>query len=108
MMPSYFTCLHCDNKFTKENMRVLENLCYGCLKDERYVVEVEFDHPELDWNVLVDNDLEYLAKRVKEAQKVGFDTLIGACPNLRVLKVRDRLEGYKIPVNEFNLMLEEL
>jgi hypothetical protein len=34
--------------------------------------------------------------------------LIGACPNLRVLKVKDRLEGYKIPVNEFNLMLEEL
>ena len=72
------------------------------------VVEVEFDHPELDWNVLVDNDLQYLVKRVKEAQIKGFDTLIGACPNLRVLKVKDRLEGYKIPVNEFNLMLEEL
>ena len=102
-MESYFTCLHCDNKFTKEDMDVLENLCYGCLKDERYVVE-----PELDSNVFVDNDLLYLVKRVKNAQKEGFDTLIGACPNLKVLKVKDRVEGYKIPVNEFNLMMEEI
>ena len=36
MMPSYFTCLHCDNKFTKDEIDILENLCYGCLKDERY------------------------------------------------------------------------
>jgi hypothetical protein len=103
-----FTCLHCEKKFSKDFIDLQENLCYSCLKDHRYIVEVEFDHPELDWNVFVDSDLEYLALRIKEAKKTGFDTLIGACPNLRVIKIKDKIEGYKIPVNEFNLMMESL
>ena len=73
-----------------------------------FIMEVEFDHPELDWNVLFDDNLVDLAKRFKKAKDTGFDTTLGACPNLRIKRITDESTSLDISINEFNLILEEL
>ena len=74
----------------------------------RFIMEVEFDHPNLDWDILFDDNLVDLAKRFKEAKDTGFDTSLGACPNLKIKKITDETYSLDIPINEFNLILEEL
>ena len=74
----------------------------------RFIMEVEFNHPELDWNILFDNNLIELAKRFKQAKDTGFDTALGACSNLRIKRITDEKTSLDISINEFNLILEEL
>ncbi len=78
------------------------------MENPRFIMEVEFDHPNLDWDVLFDDNLVDLAKRFKKAKDTGFDTSLGSCPNLRVKRITDETTSLDIPINEFNLILEEL
>ena len=78
------------------------------MENPRFIMEVEFDHPNLDWDILFDDNLVDLAKRFKEAKDTGFDTSLCSCPNLRIKKITDETYSLDIPINEFNLILEEL
>lgn len=51
-----------------------------------WAVEVEFDHPELDYGVLVDQKLTWLVDRYCDAKIKGWSYQLGGCPNLRILK----------------------
>ena len=45
------TCIQCDNKFTERQYNSYMNMCNKCSKVQRFVMEVEFDHPECDFGV---------------------------------------------------------
>ena len=103
-----FTCLQCDFKFSERQMDLGERVCNECLEKERYCMEVEFEHPELDFGVLTDDNLHDLLMRYKIAELKGFDTYLGSCPKLKILSVKDVISGELIDPNLVNEILEEL
>tara|TARA_R100000315_G_C5174042_1_gene100608 strand:- start:237 stop:578 length:342 start_codon:yes stop_codon:yes gene_type:complete len=106
------TCINCDFKFKERQFDLGKKMCNKCLEKERYCMEVEFEvDPNgngCDYNVLVDNSLEWLLEEFKEAKTRGFHTKLGSCPNIKILSVTDVLDGVEINLDEINLMLEEV
>lgn len=62
-------------------------------KEPRYIVEVEHSVAPYSsasgYNVICDDDIDYLIVKVKEAMTRKFDSYLGSCPELKVLKVSD-------------------
>jgi hypothetical protein len=85
-----------------------ERVCHECLEKERYCMEVEFEHPELDFGVLTDDNLHDLLIRYKIAKLKGFDSYLGSCPKMKILSVKDVITGELIDPNRINEILEEL
>ena len=103
-----FTCIQCDHKFPEIQMDLGERVCNECLEKERYCMEVEFEHPELDFGVLSDDNLHDLLKRFKIAKLKGFDSYLGSCPKMKILSVKDMFTGELIHPGRINEMLEEI
>ena len=107
-----FTCINCDFKFTADQMDLGERVCNECLNKQRYCMEVEFDvdpnSNRVDYNVLVDDSLEWLLRDYKEAKNKGFHSKLGPCPNIKILCVTDIIDGIVINKNEIKLILEEM
>jgi len=95
-------------KFDSIYMDLDERVCLECLEKERYCMEVEFKHPDLDYGVLTDDNLYGLLKRFKLAKIKGFDTYLGSVPNIKILSVKDVITGELIHPNRINEILEEL
>ena len=52
-----------------------------------YAVSVEWDTLDgFGFDVFLSNDINWLAERLAKAKKTEFDTQIGSCPNLSVIK----------------------
>ena len=94
-----FTCIQCEMKFDSIYMDLDERVCLECLEKERYCMEVEFKHPDLDYGVLTDDNLHGLLKRFKLAKIKGFDTYLGSVPNIKILSVKDVITGELIHPN---------
>ena len=103
-----FTCIQCDHKFPAIQMDLDERVCNECLEKERYCMEVEFEHPTLDWGVLTDDNLRDLLKRFKTAKMKGFDTYLGSVPKMKILSVKDVITGELIHPSTINELLEEI
>ena len=71
-------------------------------------MEVEFEHPDLDWGVLTDDNLHDLLKRFKIAKMKGFDTYLGSTPKIKIISVMDVITGELIEPNRINEILEEV
>ena len=102
-----FTCIQCDHKFPAIQMDLDERVCNECFEKERYCMEVEFKHPTLDWGVLTDDNLRDLLKRFKTARDKRFDTSLGACPGLRIIKI-EGVKGERLDIETMNELIEEL
>jgi len=103
-----FTCIQCEMKFESRFMDLEERACLECLEKERYCMEVEFKHPDLDYGVLTDDNLHGLLKRFKLAKLKGFDTYLGSMPNAKILSVKDAITGELVHPNRINEILEEI
>ena len=103
-----FTCIQCEMKFDSIYMDLDERVCLECLEKERYCMEVEFKHPDLDYGVLTDDNLHGLLKRFKLAKIKGFDTYLGSVPNIKILSVKDVITGELIHPSAINELLEEI
>tara|TARA_R100000808_G_scaffold18134_1_gene39831 strand:+ start:12556 stop:12882 length:327 start_codon:yes stop_codon:yes gene_type:complete len=107
-----YTCINCDFPFEERQMDLGERMCNKCLEKERYCMEVEFDvdpsSDRVDYNVLVDDSLEWLLKEYNEAKTKGFHSKLGSCPKIKILSVTDVLDGIIIDPNKINSMLEEM
>ena len=98
-------CIQCDNKFEIKQYDELHNMCNGCLGKQRFVMEVEFDHPECDFGVLVDDTLTRLLLQYKDAKKTGWHYHLGGCPNIKIKSVEDIIKGTVIgPQTIINLL----
>jgi len=53
----------------------------------RFFAEVEFDNPNCDYGVLVDDNYDDLVVALLNAKRKKFDYNLGGCPNLKVLSV---------------------
>tara|TARA_R100001082_G_scaffold4772_4_gene3434 strand:+ start:3965 stop:4180 length:216 start_codon:yes stop_codon:yes gene_type:complete len=69
-------------------------------------MEVEFDHPECDFGILVDDTLTRLLLQYKEAKNSGWHHSLAGCPNIRILNVMDNFTGEIIDPNKINKLLE--
>ena len=71
-------------------------------KEFKFVVCVEWDSLEgFGFYVFLDDDLDWLIKRIAKAQKTGFDTAIGSCPNLVIKEAEETIrEGNRIDITE--------
>ena len=103
-----FTCIQCEMKFDERQMDLGERVCHECLEKERYCMEVEFKHPDLDYGVLTDDNLHDLLKRFKIAKTKGFDTYLGSCHKMKILSVKDVFTGELVYPNRINQILEEV
>ena len=103
-----FTCIQCEMKFESRFMDLEERVCLECLEKERYCMEVEFKHPDLDYGVLTDDNLHDLLTRFKIAKLKGFDTYLGSMPNAKILSVKDVITGELVHPNRINEILEEI
>ena len=101
-------CLQCKERKNDKQFCKSEKTCWECLESDRYVMEVEFEHPELDYGVISDTDLRSLVKRLKKAQITGFDTSTGSCPNIKVLKVSDVYLGNTVEISKLDKIMEDL
>ena len=100
-------CVQCDNKFTERQYNIFMNMCNKCAKVQRFVMEVEFDHPECDFGVLIDDTLTRLLLQFKEAKKTGWHHSLGGCPNIKILSARDNFTGEIVDPNKINKLLEQ-
>ena len=103
-----FTCIQCEMKFESRFMDLEERACLECLEKERYCMEVEFEHPDLDFGVLTDDNLHDLLTRFKTAKLKGFDTYLGSVPKMKILSVKDVITGELIHSNRIDEILEEI
>ena len=99
-------CIQCDNKFHKYQYNGFLKMCNKCSKKQRFSMEVEFDHPECDFGVLIDDTLTRLLLQYKEAKESGWHFSLGGCPNLKILSARDNYTGELIDPNKINKLLE--
>tara|TARA_R100001082_G_scaffold90263_1_gene56733 strand:- start:1481 stop:1780 length:300 start_codon:yes stop_codon:yes gene_type:complete len=98
----YF-CMQCDEKFKGSQYNGYLKMCNKCSKVQRFSMEVEFDHPECDFGVLIDDTLSRLILQYKEAKKTGWHYHIGGCANIKILKIKDNFIGKEINKKELNL-----
>lgn len=57
------------------------------MKECKWFATVEYDNPECDFNVLLEDTYENLLERLCEATLKKFDSYLGSCPNLKVLEI---------------------
>jgi hypothetical protein len=87
------TCLQCDNNFDDQQYDQFHKMCNACLGKQRFIMEVEFEHPKLDFGVLISNTISRLMLEYKEAKDRGFHPDLGACPQIKILCIKDIIAG---------------
>tara|TARA_R100000995_G_scaffold27458_1_gene11975 strand:+ start:4616 stop:5116 length:501 start_codon:yes stop_codon:yes gene_type:complete len=60
------------------------------MQELHWYAEVEYDNPDSDYDVLVEDTFASLLSRLVDAKDRGFDSYLGSCPNLRVLEVGNK------------------
>ena len=71
-------------------------------KEFKFVVCVEWDSLEgFGFYVFLDDDLDWLIKRIAKAQKTGFDTAIGSCPNLVIKEAEETIRGFHFGLMDY-------
>tara|TARA_Y100000310_G_scaffold33278_1_gene31472 strand:- start:1947 stop:2351 length:405 start_codon:yes stop_codon:yes gene_type:complete len=101
-------CSQCKERKSDKQFCKSEKTCWECLESDRYVMEVEFKHPELDYGVISDTDLKSLVKRFRKAQKTGFDTSTGSCPSIKILSVSDVYLGILVEPGLISKIFDEI
>ena len=99
------TCIHCDKKFTERQYNTYMKMCNKCAKVQRFSMEVEFDHPDLDFGVLIDDNLGRLLLQYKDAKNSGWHIDLGGCPNIKILSVKDNFLGEIVDPNKINKLM---
>lgn len=100
-------CVQCDNKFSAQQYNSYLKMCNYCSGKQRFSMEVEFEHPTLDFGVLLSDTLTRLCLEFKEAKNEGFHPSLGACPKIKILSAKDNFTGELINPNLINKMLEK-
>lgn len=100
-------CVQCDNKFVIQQYNSYMNMCNKCSNVQRFSMEVEFDHPECDFGVLVDANLTRLLLQFKKAKKTGWHHSLAGCPKIKILSVKDNFTGELINLNTIHKLLEK-
>jgi len=93
-------CIQCDNKFSEKQYNSFMSMCNECSGKQRYSMEVEFKHPILDYGVFLSDTWDGVLKDLKEAKKNGYHPDLGACPEIRMLKIVDNFNGEVVIENE--------
>ena len=57
------------------------------MKDCKWYATIEYDNPECDFQVILEDTYENLFARLTDAKLKGFDSYVGSCSNLKVLEV---------------------
>ena len=77
----------------------------------RYLIQIEWDpkpNCDEDFDIWVNNDLNYLIERVLKARKKGFDTAIGSCPNLYIVMIKDTLKNKYFSKQQIKQKIKEI
>ena len=61
------------------------------IENVQYVMTVEYQHPECDFGVLVDDTLEDIIIQYINAKNTKWHHDLGACPNIKILTLSDIL-----------------
>ena len=92
------TCIMCDKKVNTIQYVQSEKSCCRCLKEPRFMMEIEWDGngTDLDYDIWMHNDLDWLIEKYKQAKSFGFEVSIGSCPDIILLSVKDTHRGSEI------------
>jgi len=91
------TCIMCDKKINTIQYIQSEKSCCRCLKEPRFMMEVEWDsQTELDYDIWSHNDLDWLMTKFITGKEKGFEVSIGSCPGITLLSVKDTYRGKEI------------
>tara|TARA_R100000781_G_scaffold94684_1_gene58993 strand:+ start:3450 stop:3701 length:252 start_codon:yes stop_codon:yes gene_type:complete len=82
-------------------------MCNHCLGKQRFAMEVEFEHPNLDYGVLISNTLGGLMLEFKQAKKDKWHPSLGGCPNIKILSITDVIDGKYIDEKKALKLLEQ-
>lgn len=105
------TCVNCDNKTDSDDYNDQYSCCILCLRESRFIMEIDYsvdpNGPYMGYNVITASSLEELIIRFKKAKNTGWDSYLGSCPGMVIIKVMDVIEEKEIILPLIEKLIEE-